>query len=113
VIWVATANDERGIPEPILNRMHVFEVCAPDHDAARSIALRLYASIRGSHHWGRRFDEAPGEAVLERLASMAPREMRRAWMTGFGNARLDGRGAIELADLPDVAQRRTPIGFVH
>jgi len=113
VIWVATANDERSIPEPILNRMHVFEVRAPDHDAARSIALRLYASIRGSHHWGRRFDEAPGEAVLERLASMAPREMRRAWMTGFGNARLDGRGAIELADLPDVAQRRAPIGFVH
>ena len=113
VIWVATANDERAIPEPILNRMNVFEVRAPDFDAARSIALRLYASIRGSHHWGRRFDAAPSEAVLERLASMAPREMRRAWMTGFGNARLDGRGAIELADLPDVAQRRAPIGFVH
>ena len=29
VIWVATANDERAIPEPILNRMNVFEVQAP------------------------------------------------------------------------------------
>jgi ATP-dependent Lon protease len=44
VIWVATANDARGIPEPILNRMNVFEVQAPDRDAAHSIARRLYQS---------------------------------------------------------------------
>ncbi|MCX7659888.1 MAG: AAA family ATPase, partial [Caldimonas manganoxidans] len=29
VIWVATANDERAIPEPILNRMNVYTVPAP------------------------------------------------------------------------------------
>ena len=46
VIWVATANDDRAIPEPILNRMNVFEVQPPDRDAARAIALRLYRSIR-------------------------------------------------------------------
>jgi ATP-dependent Lon protease len=113
VIWVATANDERAIPEPILNRMNVFEVSAPDRDAARSIAQRLYASIRGSHDWGRRFDEEPSEAVLERMASQAPREMRRAWMTAFGNARLAGRGTVEVADLPDAAPRRAPIGFMQ
>ncbi len=113
VIWVATANDERTIPEPILNRMNVFEVQTPDPDAARTIALRLYRGLRGEHDWGRRFDEAPTEAVLERLAAMAPREMRRAWMTAFGNARLAGRAAIELADLPDASPRRSPIGFVQ
>ena len=88
LIWVATANDERAIPEPILNRMNVFEVQTPDRDAARSIARRLYTSIRSAHDWGQRFDTEPPEPVLERLASMAPREMRRAWMTAFGNARL-------------------------
>ena len=76
--WVATANDERYISEPILNRTSVFEVHAPDPAAARAIALRLYMSLRGEHDWDRRFDEAPSEAVLERLAAMAPREMRRA-----------------------------------
>ena len=35
VIWVATANDARAIPEPILNRMNVFEVAAPDHKTSR------------------------------------------------------------------------------
>ena len=113
VIWVATANDERCIPEPILNRMNVFEVQAPDADAARAIALRLYQQLRGSHEWGQRFDEQPSEAVLERLASTAPREMRRAWMTGFGNARLAGRSAVELADVPGGNPRRAPIGFVQ
>jgi hypothetical protein len=59
VIWVATANDERSIPEPILNRMNVYEVQMPDLEAARAIARRLYQSIRAAHAWGERFDEAP------------------------------------------------------
>jgi ATP-dependent Lon protease len=111
VIWVATANDEHAIPDPILNRMHVFEVRAPDRDAARAIALRLYCSIRTEHDWGRRFDEAPAEPVLERLSGVAPRDMRRAWMTAFGNARLEDRATLVLADLPETSTRRTPIGF--
>jgi ATP-dependent Lon protease len=113
VIWVATANDERCIPEPILNRMNVFEVQAPDAAAARAIALRLYGQIRKAHDWGQRFDEQPCEAVLERLGAMAPREMRRSWMTAFGNARLAGRWSVELADLPGNAAKRQPIGFMQ
>ena len=113
VIWIATANDKRAIPEPILNRMQVYEVHAPDKDAARAIAVRLYSSIRALHAWGQHFDEAPRDAVLERMALLAPREMRRAWMTAFGNARLDGRAAVTLADLPEAAGRRAPIGFVQ
>ncbi len=113
VIWVATANDERSIPEPILNRMNVFEVASPDADAARAIALRLYRKLRAGHDWGRRFDDTPAEGVLDRMATLAPREMRRAWMTAFGNARLDGRDAIEPRDLPEAQARRGPIGFMQ
>ena len=113
VVWVATANDERAIPEPILNRMNVYEVHAPDKDAARTIAMRLYASIRSHHGWGLRFDDVPSEAVLAQMALLAPREMRRAWMTAFGNARLDSRASVTVADLPETAGRRSPIGFVQ
>ena len=113
LIWVATANDERCIPAPILNRMNVFEIEAPDCAAARAIALRLYQQLRGQHGWGQRFEETPSESVLERLAGLAPREMRRAWMTGFGNAQLAGRAAIEAADLPESGARRQPIGFMQ
>ena len=115
VIWVATANDERGIPEPILNRVNVYQVQAPDRDAARTIALRLYRSIRGQHDWGQHFEPQPGEEVLQRFADLAPREMRRAWMTAFGNARLDGRSQITVADLPAAGHggKRGPLGFMN
>lgn len=116
VIWVATANDERSIPDPILNRMNVFEVQMPDADAARTIARRLYTSIRQAHAWGEHFDPAPSDDVLACLAELAPREMRRAWMTAFGNARLDRRRTLEVKDLPPAAGghgRRAPIGFMH
>ena len=113
VIWVATANDDRAIPEPILNRMNVYEVHNPDRDAARAIAQRLYASIRAQHDWGRRFQPQPLEEVLDAMADMAPREMRRAWMTGFGNARLEGRDRIERGDRPAAGARRSSIGFLH
>ena len=115
LIWVATANDERCIPEPILNRVNVYQVDMPDRDAARTIARRLYAGIRGQHDWGRQFEPDPGDSVLERCAQLAPREMRRAWMTAFGNARLDGRDAIVLADLPAAghAGKRGPLGFMN
>jgi ATP-dependent Lon protease len=114
LIWVATANEERAIPEPILNRMNVYEVQLPDRDAARAIAQRLYAGIRAVHDWGRRFEPEPSDEVLDALAALAPREMRRALMTAFGNARLDGRHRIEMRDLPAGSNaRRSPIGFMH
>ncbi len=113
VIWILTANDERAIPEPIMNRMNVFEVAPPSPEAARRIARNLYASIRGEHGWGRRFEPEPADDVLDLLAAMAPREMRRALMTGFGNARLDGRGEVRPDDLPRAGGARSKLGFLQ
>ncbi|MDT7837604.1 AAA family ATPase [Aquabacterium sp. OR-4] len=113
VIWVATANDERAIPEPILNRVNVYQIEMPGRDAARAIARRLYQGIRAEHDWGQRFQPEPAEAVLERLAELAPREMRRAWMTAFGNARLAGRDEIQAADLPGSGGKRGAMGFLN
>jgi ATP-dependent Lon protease len=56
VIWITTANDERAIPDPILNRMNVFAVQAPTLAQARAIAQRLYQGIRAEHDWGRLFE---------------------------------------------------------
>lgn len=113
MIWVATANEARGIPDPILNRMNVFEIDMPDEAAARQIASRLYRGIRADHDWGQRFDPDLNDDVLVCLSHMTPREMRRALMTGFGNAKLDGRHALEPRDLPDSQGRRTPMGFAQ
>ncbi|TCG02072.1 AAA family ATPase [Paraburkholderia strydomiana] len=112
VIWIATANDERSIPEPIMNRMNVYEIPPPDRDGARRIAQSIYAEIRGVHNWGLRFPEQIGEGALEALKNASPREMRRAILNGFGAARIDGRDEIGGGDIRlDYGNRRRPIGF--
>jgi len=112
IVWVATANDAARIPDPILNRMNVYEIPPPDARGARRIAQRLYREIRDAHAWGARFPEQLDDAVLDRLTSIAPREMRRALVGAFGNAKLAGRSEIEAADLPtDRSLRRQKIGF--
>ncbi len=113
VIWVTTANDERAIPAPILNRMNVFTVAAPSLEAARQIARNLYQNIRGEHGWGERFAPEPRDDLLDQLSQLAPRDMRRALMTGFGNARLDSRDEITAADLPKAAGKKGVMGFLQ
>ena len=113
VIWITTANDERTIPEPILNRMNVFQIEPPSPEAARQIARQIYQGLRNEHDWGRLFAEEPADDVLDQLATLAPREMRRALMTGFGNARLERRDTIEARDLPRAGHAKSRIGFLQ
>ncbi len=111
VIWIMTANDERCIPEPILNRMNIFSIEPPNEEQARTIALNLYKKIREEHSWGETFDREPHEDSLAVLAAMPPREMRRAYMTGFGNAKLAKRNHIKPSDLPKPLSQKRSIGF--
>ena len=112
VVWVATANDARVIPEPILNRMNVYQIDAPDEAAARRIAAVIYREIRTEHDWGRRFPPEPGAQVLERLSCLSPREMRRLINKAFGNASLAGRDELLAEDIEDArARTKSRIGF--
>src|SRR5215213_11016653 len=45
-VWLATANDASRIPEPILNRMAVYEIAPPDAQGAARIAQSIYREIR-------------------------------------------------------------------
>ncbi|MGA7984645.1 MAG: AAA family ATPase [Burkholderiales bacterium] len=111
-VWFATANDAARIPEPILNRMNVYQIDPPDADAAARIALAIYREIRTAHDWGRQFPDTPSQTVLERLAELTPREMRRAVQLGFGNAKLAGRGEVSPDDIQDGrGAKKSRIGF--
>src|SRR4029079_15136756 len=77
-VWLATANDPGRIPEPLLDRLNVYEIEAPDEAGSRAIALTIYSDIRDSHDWGRQFPAAPSAAALDRLAPLRPRGLRRA-----------------------------------
>jgi ATP-dependent Lon protease len=113
IIWITTANLESAIPNPILNRMNVFEIAPPSPAAARRIAAHLYRNIRDEHDWGQRFEPAPRDDILDQLASRTPREMRRALVTAFGNARLANRCEMEPDDLPKANHGKSRIGFLQ
>ncbi|HEX7249223.1 MAG TPA: AAA family ATPase [Burkholderiales bacterium] len=110
-VWIATANDSARIPEPLLSRMSVYEIDAPDAEGSARIAASIYSEIRGAHDWGRQFPEALSPGALERLASLPPREMRRAVQAAFGNAKLAGRREVGADDIQDGRARKPRIGF--
>ena len=111
-VWFATANDAARIPEPLLNRMNVYEIEPPDAEGSARIARALYREIRESHDWGRHFPELPSGSVVEKLALLTPREMRRAVQAAFGNAKVSGRDELQPEDV-DIQRgsRKTRIGF--
>lgn len=111
ILWVATANDESAIPEPILNRMNVYAIDRPDAEGARRIALAVYREILEAHHWP--FPAEPAEGVVERLAAVPPRDMRKLLLDAFGTAQLAGRDHLvpEDIDARKLCGRRTRVGF--
>jgi len=112
VVWIATANHARSIPEPILNRMNVYAIDAPDEEGARRIAKSIYEELRNEHAWGRAFPEQLGRESLDRLTRLKPREMRRMMLAAFGNAKLAGRSEVLPEDVTEDRVARKPrIGF--
>ena len=111
-VWFATANEASRIPEPLLNRMNVYEIEPPDAAGSARIARSLYREIRESHDWGRHFPEQPSGSVVEKLALLTPREMRRAVQAAFGNAKVSGREELRPEDV-DLQRggRKSRIGF--
>jgi ATP-dependent Lon protease len=111
ILWVATANDESAIPEPILNRMNVYSIERPDADGSRRIALAVYREILDAHNWP--FPPEPSESVIDRLASVPPRDMRKLLLDAFGTAQLANREYLvpEDIDAKKLCGRRARVGF--
>ena len=111
ILWIATANDETAIPEPILNRMNVYPIERPDAQGARTIALAVYREVLDAHRWP--FPPEPGELVLERLAAVPPRDMRKLLLDAFGTARLADRDHLlpEDIDARKLCGRKARVGF--
>ncbi|MGI4719268.1 MAG: AAA family ATPase [Janthinobacterium lividum] len=98
IFWVLTANSVEGIPAPLLNRMAVYEVPAPTPEQAAGIAQRMYRGlVREMNLAG--FDGDLGDAVLEKLSHVSPRDLRKTLLDGLGYAVADGRGNVTAADI--------------
>jgi ATP-dependent Lon protease len=111
IFWVLTANSTEGIPHPLLNRMAVYEVPAPTPEQAAGIAQRMYAGLLRELNLTA-FDPRLGDVVLDRLAGVSPRDLRKMLLDSLGYAVAAGREHV-LAE--DIRVKATPgkgrIGF--
>lgn len=98
IFWVLTANSVEGIPSPLLNRMAVYEVPKPTPEQAAGIAQRMYRSLVEELNLGG-FDEALADAVLDKLAPVSPRDLRKTLLDGLGYAVAEGRGHVTVEDI--------------
>src|SRR6476661_7699032 len=85
IFWVLTANSTEGIPHPLLNRMAVYEVPAPTPEQAAGIAQRMYAGLLKELNLAA-FDPRLGDVVLDRLAGVSPRDLRKTLLDSLGYA---------------------------
>ena len=111
ILWIATANDESCIPDPILNRMNVYAIERPDAEGARRIALAVYHEIMDQHSWP--FPPDPSDDVLDKLAGIPPRDMRKLLLDAFGTAQLADRDHLVPDDIDarKLCGRRMRVGF--
>lgn len=97
IIWVMTANSAE-LPAPLLSRCEVFRVPTPtpaqSHQVAQSVWLDVLARLPAQHGFP---TELP-EPLLELLARMTPRQMRKAAERACGNAALAGRAQLTADD---------------
>ncbi len=98
ICWVLTANSTEGIPAPLLNRMAVYEVPAPTPEQAAGIAQRMYAGLLKELNL-EGFDERLADAVLDRLAPVSPRDLRKTLLDSLGYAVAGGRSHVTLEDV--------------
>jgi ATP-dependent Lon protease len=111
-VWICTSNDSNQIPEPILNRMRVFNVQPPREEAMKGVIQRLAVDV-----WRdvRRRGPPPqlGTEVLQRLSRMPVRSAKLAIAEAFAKAVLAKRRELVIEDLPtDAATVSRPMGFV-
>lgn len=110
VFWVATANDLSQIPDHILSRMQVYEVRPPSRDEGLVIGRNIYRAL--VHEHGLPFDDELETDVLELVAQIPPRQMRKALLDALGAARLAGQQRLLREHFRERSGKaRQPMGF--
>ena len=111
IFWVLTANSIEGIPHPLLNRMAVYDVPAPTPEQAAGIAQRMYKGLLTELNLAA-FDPLLGDVVLDKLAGVSPRDLRKTLLDGLGYAVADGRAHVVAEDIRiKAAPGKGRIGF--
>ena len=84
ISWVATANDSKALPEPILSRFKPIDVRMPKREEMRAIATSVYRDLLGTESWGQAFQPELSSQALEQLSALTPRQLRQVLVEAAG-----------------------------
>jgi ATP-dependent Lon protease len=111
IFWILTANRTEGIPAPLLNRMAVYEVPAPTAQQAAGIAQGIYAALLRELKLVKFAARLDG-AVVDRMAGVSPRDMRKTLLDALGYAVAAERQEVMAEDVRvRPAPGKSRIGF--
>lgn len=96
IVWVATANSLTGLSAPLLSRFKLIMVDKPDARASVMITLSVARAV--SEQMGVAV-RPPSGGVLQLLATLTPRTVRRIWTGAAGWTTAAGRDTVTMVDL--------------
>lgn len=110
--WIATANDHRLLPGPLLKRFRLFHVPVPNRSQWKIITRNMYGRILKSAHWGRAFKPVLDEVVVEHMAAEVEdtRALRDLLLDALGHAAMRGARSISIGDVQNRPEKRA-FGF--
>lgn len=117
LLWLATANEVRDVPAPLLSRLEVCEIDPPQPAQRAAVVASVWSDLRETESWwAKRFPEGLGESVLDFLCQYASaRELGALLRRGAGHALRRGAESIGIEDLrhcqPSACVRPRSIGF--
>lgn len=107
VIWLLTSNDTSNIPAPLLSRMRLFSIPAPNQEQATKMAMRMYRETARTMPKLHLNPELP-MPVAQRLASIAPRIMKRLCRELVICLMQDHRKEVTVNDVESVIKSLEP-----
>ena len=109
IVWIATSNDARRIPQPIRQRFVQFDIPLPTPAQSLAVARSVMRWLQEQRPRFRRFmlDGSAEDALI----GLAPRQMRKQITLGCGQAARAGRAVVTAADFPVDASQGRRIGF--
>ena len=111
--WLATANTLDPIPVPILARFHVEEISPPNARQSRAIAQSIYGTLRAEGRWGELFSAQLDSDVIDRLITMAPRQMKHVIRRACGMAARRHRTFLVAEDIANTQlSQKQRMGFM-
>lgn len=110
--WIFTSNEIDNIPDPILQRLTIFNIPKLNKEQTKHIIKNIYSEFIKNNLWGKAFDESISDVLLEDISVMAPREIKSALLNAFGIAAVSERSFLIIDDFKiNKKEEKRKIGF--